>query len=148
MEGLHQSYEPTNPSTISQHLTMTIQNLFQSTHSGHDWLDLIGGLFIRIGDDLEATTAFEQGISSDRSDSTTVHQAECEMCEMSPIQGPRYVCRVCADISLCDSCMVRYDEGGSVTTCDQHTFLKIPSEAWKTLKPFQVNEMGETLGEW
>src|SRR5204863_6823678 len=63
MEGLHQSYEPTTPSTISQHPTMTIQNLFQSTHSGNDWLDLIGGLFIRIGDDLEATTAFEQGIS-------------------------------------------------------------------------------------
>src|SRR5947207_7501605 len=127
MEGLHQSYEPTNPSTISQHLTMTIQNLFQSTHSGNDWLDLIGGLFIRIGDDLEATTAFEQGISSSRSDSTIVHRAECEMCELWPIRGVRYVCRVCAETSLCESCMVRYDEGGSVRVCDKHTFLEIPS---------------------
>src|SRR5205814_6390223 len=48
MEGLHQSYEPTNQSTISQHLTMTIRKLFQSTHSGNQWLDLIRRLFIRI----------------------------------------------------------------------------------------------------
>jgi len=148
MEGLHQSYEPTNQSTISQHLTMTIRKLFQSTHSDNNWLDLIGGLFIRIGDDLEATTAFEQRISSDRRDSTIVHPLECDMCEISHIQGLRYVCRVCADKSLCESCMVRYDKGGSVRNCDKHTFLRIPSQTWKTLKPFQVNEMGETLEEW
>jgi ankyrin repeat protein len=148
LERFHESYEPTTDSASKSHLTATIQRLLSSAHNSDNWLNSLGRLLIFGGHDNDATTAFEQRILSDRGDSMTRHGAVCDMCEVYPIQSSRFVCRECADIDLCEFCMVRYQDGESRGACNKHTFLKVPSEAWKTLRASEVNEKGESLEEW
>jgi hypothetical protein len=64
------------------------------------------------------------------------------------IQGPRYVCKLCAETDLCEPCFTKYSGCEGLRNCSGHTFLKVPSQAWGILKPLQVNAAGETLEEW
>jgi ankyrin repeat protein len=148
LERFYGRYVPSTESATKDYLAARIRTLLQSTHDTNDWLDFLARLLIRVGNDVDATTALEQHISSDRGDSVISHPIRCEMCEALSIQGSRYVCRDCADTDICESCMIRYKEGEGIRACSKHAFLKIPSEAWKTLLPSQVNEMGESLEEW
>jgi hypothetical protein len=148
MGNLRQHWKPTDRVISSQHLTKTVENLLQLVHGNDVLFGPLGHLLLHAEDDVEATTAFEQRILSSRGDLTIIHYAECNMCGINPIQGPRYACRVCPDTDFCDSCSVRYGKGEYVRACFGHTFLKIPSQTWESLRPLEVNEAGETLGEW
>jgi hypothetical protein len=60
MAQFHRHYKPTDQTTILQHLAKTIQKLFQSTYREQSWLNPLGFFLLQVGEEIEATTAFEQ----------------------------------------------------------------------------------------
>jgi hypothetical protein len=147
MGDIRECYKPTDRAISFQHLAKTIQSLLQSTQAYDNWLSFLGRCFLQAEDESEAIAAFEQMIWPHLDRTTVVHKAACGKCTKD-IEGIRYVCKVCADSDLCEPCWKKYINGDGIRNCSNHTFLKVPSAAWQTLKPGQVNTSGESMEEW
>jgi hypothetical protein len=46
----------------------------------------------------------------------------CDGCQMSPIVGARWKCRVCADLDLCDACHTAFAVAGNTVHTAGHVF--------------------------
>jgi ankyrin repeat protein len=109
-------------------------------------------------DDL-ATIAFELRIAQGTQE-TPEHFVYCDGCEdRCYISGPRYVCKSCCNVDLCQKCMDKYDvdldkdgffSGEALNfsfACHGHEFLKVPRDEWSTLKPGMVSKT-ESVEDW
>ena len=120
--------------------------------------DLLGRLLLLQNRRQDACPAFERQIQVARE--TGIH---CDLCDMTlpkegVVDGTYYVrvyfvCTTCTDIDLCSSCMEQYGTTGTIDRegvefCENHEFLKVPSDGWQDVPEGKVNKQGETEDEW
>ena len=83
---------------------------------------------------------------------------ECDMCDApvprrGEVDGVYFVCTTCTNIDLCSSCMEEYKSTRKIDIvgvefCENHEFLKVPSDGWQDVPEGKVNKQGETEDEW
>ena len=105
-----------------------------------------------IDNDVDAQLAFERLIKIEKDGTTIRHEVLCSLCKpQRNIIGPRYKCRWCVEIDLCQDCMTRYDKGEHLSrrVCYRHSFLKIPPDTPKYLAALEECPPDEeTVSEW
>ena len=83
---------------------------------------------------------------------------KCDLCDVKlpregEVDGVYFFCTTCTNIDLCPTCMEDYkttrkiDRDG-LELCENHDFLKVPSDGWQDLPVGKVNKQGETEDEW
>lgn len=116
----------------------------------HDYdFSTLGKALWILDDDENARFAFERTVKADNE--APLHFANCDNCvPRKLISGDRFVCRICADIDLCEQCMQDYDEGNTGRlVCRGHSFLKVPMPDHVLKDPKgSLNVDPEVLNSW
>ena len=151
--GGQKSYRPTSlffqkrllKETVRKLATTLLQN---SDRQGGHKIDYhyLGHCLLRLQDVEEARTSFEQQIKNVFSKHEPRHNILCHLCD--DIVGSRFVCRICADIDLCNTHMRAYKSKSPDPRCRKHQFLEVPGPHWKVLGNEKVNAAGESIDEW
>ena len=133
--------------------------------------DLLGRLLLGQKRRQDACTAFDRKMQRARETGVyclccdlIFHDEEdydgrpCDLCDASILRELRinsvyFVCTTCANIDLCSTCMEEYNstrtiDKEGVELCENHEFLKVPSDGWQDVPAGKVNKEGETEEEW
>ncbi|KAK5736776.1 hypothetical protein LTS12_026079 [Elasticomyces elasticus] len=148
LDTLYHDYQPTDPDISSRRLTETIRKLLQTEFRDGSSYNFLGYFLLHAGHESEAVVAFEQQIRSTPQGPSIIHQISCYMCLNQDTRGLRYVCRICADVDICEPCFTKYNEGESIRACRGHTCLSVPSPDWRVIDGLHANRAGETLEQW
>lgn len=121
--------------------------------------DLLGRLLLSQDRTQDACTALERDMQRAREKGLDYYpNRECDMCDVLVPKdweagGVYYVCTTCTEVDLCPTCMEDYKttciinkEGSEI--CEDHEFLKVPSDGWQGVPVGKVNKQGETEDEW
>ena len=106
----------------------------------------------------DACTALERDMQRREQGLVYRPNVECDMCDIPvlrdwDVDDVYFVCTTCAEIDLCSTCMGEYqttrkiDKEGT-ELCENHEFLKVPSDGWQDVPAGKVNKQGETEDEW
>ena len=120
---------------------------------------LLGRLLLFQNRRQDACTVFERGMRRARELGLDYRPpVACDMCDVAlPRKGEfdlvYFVCATCTSTDLCSTCMEEYkttrtlDRDG-FELCENHEFLKVPSDGWLDVPVGKVNKEGETEEEW
>ena len=109
----------------------------------------LGKCLLFLNDYDAASIAFEQAISAPSGDGTIQHLTLCNTYGLrGGISGMRYVCSICADTDLCETCMKKYSNDLEIRGCVQHEFLRVPRDLWKAPVFHTVNDEGDSSHNW
>ena len=120
---------------------------------------LLGRLLLFQNRTQDACTALERDMQRVREHG--LDHFPCAICDMCDVPVPRkgevdgvyFVCTRCTEVDLCPTCMEEYqttrksDREGT-ELCENHEFLKVPSDGWQDVPAGKVNKQGETEHEW
>ena len=132
---------------------------------------LLGRLLLGQKRRQDACTAFDRKMQRARETGiycpycdVTVHDDDgdyglfCDLCGESllgevGVDTVYFVCTTCAGIDLCSDCMVEYETTRKIDKegkelCENHDFVKVPSDGWQDVPAGKVNKQGETEDEW
>ena len=120
---------------------------------------LLGHLLLSHNRRQDACTVFERDMQRAREQGLDYLPAiECDMCDVpvpreGEVDGVYFVCTTCTNIDLCSSCMEEYKSTRKIDIigaefCENHEFLKVPSDGWQDVAAGKVNKQGETEDEW
>ena len=119
------------------------------------WYNHLGRLLLHRKKNDDACTAFERSSCHMPTRLAPICDGlDCaRLLNVQVSSGCRFVCCVCTDIDLYESCMEKYNvrgelETAAVESCVEHEFVKVPSLAWPHLVSDKVNAGGETEVEW
>lgn len=150
-----EGYQPPDHIVASESLHKTIVDILDkiqtlSTEEIPKYrIDQLGRCLLLINDADEASVAFEAILSLPACGGEPVHYAVCNMCNTENyIVGNRYLCRTCAEVDLCESCMRGHQAKAILPTCDGHTFLKVPRDCWNDLSNDQSLNSDEGTTKW
>jgi hypothetical protein len=124
------------------HLQETIHRLLGSLSCSTQSYSYLGHCLLRLGEEADAITAFEQTIIRD-----CQHSVGCESCDYVII-GVRYVCKGCPFLNLCEKCVRHDSHAKKLANPKEHGFLEIPSKNWHHIEQPKINGQGETLDSW
>lgn len=125
---------------LSENLLKTKQ---RRTHPGFNDL---GHCLLLLQQPDEACISFQQKITLDER-GCPAHDIICDICKKADFTGPRFVCKTCADIDLCSTCMPKYHEV-EMGVCHGHEFLEIP---WSPPDPTEhkiTDVISDEMQEW
>ncbi|KAL6884466.1 hypothetical protein GGI43DRAFT_419458 [Trichoderma evansii] len=104
----------------------------------------------------EAVTAFEQALQPMKMTESVMHNGiTCDGCKANDFPGVRYVCNTCPDRDLCSICFDKYIDkhmnsvaiASRISICQNHSFLKIPSDNWAGFSDGYINTHGENCDQ-
>jgi hypothetical protein len=137
------------PNDILWKRTSLLASIRKDLSLGHEGSSYhLAKKLIFYGDEESAYIFLEQTIKKLRNGSIR-QGAICSSCgSRNLIIGPRFVCKTCAEVDLCKSCMDAYVEGSNVIGCVGHEFLTVPRLIWYSLEPPAVNAAGESISQF
>lgn len=104
--------------------------------AGHQSLDItyhglrhLGHCLAYLGWTEDATSILQMTIVQGRyPDTGFKHRVLCDGCQKDSPKTTLYVCRICRDVDLCDSCYRSYQkiDLGYIHLCQGHEFLEVP----------------------
>lgn len=145
----HPEYQFTPKHESDAILRRSVNQLVAPAYESSLQYRTLGRCFLHLDAESDARTTFEQMILSKPGDPRLIQKEFCKMCDSDDeIIGPRFICRTCPDIDLCESCHQNYNRGAKLMACRGHNFLQVPGDTWRDRAMDVVNDEGESREQW
>ncbi|CAI7647155.1 unnamed protein product [Penicillium bialowiezense] len=113
---------------VRQSILQISNTLLQSgPHFSWPLLQQLGRFLLFVSDADNAQFLFRLHLSQNNLIGTPVYEIECDICTQA-ISGSRFVCRICAHVDLCSSCVHKYPFHSLLHPNQEHETLEVPSE--------------------
>ncbi|CAG8215998.1 unnamed protein product [Penicillium olsonii] len=110
---------------VRQSILQIADTLLQS-QLNQPWplLQQLGRYLLFVGEEDNARCLFELHLSQESFIGTPLYKATCDLCSRL-INGPRFVCRICAHMDLCLSCLQKYPCHSRLHPNQEHKTFKV-----------------------
>ncbi len=137
VEALHRSIHRLSRRLLDKKLPRTSPGFYE-----------LGHCLVFLGRVEDACFCFQQQIFMFDGDGRPVHDASCDLCDMSNLTGTRFVCKICPSIDLCAACMEEYPGKDKMPLCQNHEFFPVSQVSPSEDKPEGPELIGEKVQEW
>jgi hypothetical protein len=113
--------------SIVQQSTFHVSNNLPELSPNYAWLILqqLARYFLFLNNTTNARHLFQVRLSHNSSLATHMCKAICNCCNR-PITGPRSVCKICAHMDICSSCVLKYPFHHRLNPDQKHKVFEVP----------------------
>jgi hypothetical protein len=116
-----------NQESIVQQSIFHLSDNLPELSPNHTWLILqqLARYFLFLNNTTNARYLFQIRLSRNNSSVTDMYKAICNFCDR-PITGPRSVCRICANMDICSSCVPKHPFHHRLNPDQKHEVFEVP----------------------